>query len=75
LTIDHVVPRRLGGEHSWTNVVAACPPCNRRKGGKTPANANMQLRREPYEPSSSARYRFGSHLATHGEWEQFIAGW
>ncbi len=29
LTIDHVVPRRLGGPHSWENLVAACPSCNR----------------------------------------------
>ena len=24
LTVDHVVPRHLGGAHTWTNVVAAC---------------------------------------------------
>ena len=75
LTIDHVVPRRLGGRHTWTNVVAACPPCNRRKGGKTPEKANMILRRQPVEPKPSALYRFGNHLDTHGEWEQFILGW
>ncbi|MFN2222351.1 MAG: HNH endonuclease, partial [Candidatus Promineifilaceae bacterium] len=75
LTIDHVVPRRLGGQHVWTNVVAACPTCNRRKGGKTPESANMTLRRQPTRPSSSAMYRFGTHLETHGEWEEFIKGW
>ncbi len=75
LTIDHVVPRRLGGQHKWTNVVAACPSCNRRKGGKTPENANMHLRRLPFEPSPSAYYRFGHHLQTHQEWEEFIRGW
>lgn len=75
LTIDHVVPRRLGGQHVWTNVVAACPPCNRRKGGRTPESANMQLRQQPFEPSPSAYYRFGRHLHTHQEWEQFIRGW
>jgi len=25
LTIDHVIPRRLGGKTDWDNVVAACP--------------------------------------------------
>lgn len=75
LTIDHVIPRRLGGEHKWTNVVAACPPCNRRKGGKTPETANMTLRRQPFQPSPSAYYRFGHHLNTHYEWEEFIRGW
>jgi len=75
LTIDHVVPRRLGGKHTWTNVVAACSPCNRRKGGKMPENANMQLRQQPVKPSSSAYYRLGHHLAGHEEWEPFIKGW
>lgn len=75
LTIDHVVPRRLGGKHIWTNVVAACSPCNRRKGGKTPEKANMELRRRPFQPSDSAYYRFGHHLAKHDDWEQFILGW
>jgi 5-methylcytosine-specific restriction endonuclease McrA len=75
LTVDHVIPRRLGGQHIWTNVVAACPPCNRRKGGKIPERANMRLRRKPAQPSPSAYYRFGRHLNTHQEWEQFILGW
>ena len=30
LTIDHVIPRHRGGQHRWDNLVAACPPCNRR---------------------------------------------
>jgi 5-methylcytosine-specific restriction endonuclease McrA len=75
LTVDHVLPRRLGGEHSWTNVVAACPPCNRRKGGKTLEMANMRPRQQPFEPSPSAYYRFSRHLHTHQEWERFIQGW
>ena len=75
LTVDHVIPRRLGGAHTWTNVVAACPSCNRRKGGKLPEHANMHLRRAPFQPKATAHYRFGQHLATHGEWEQFISGW
>ena len=36
LTIDHVIPRHKGGGHEWDNLVAACPPCNRRKGGRNP---------------------------------------
>src|SRR5512136_683451 len=27
LTVDHVIPRRAGGAHSWENLVAACPAC------------------------------------------------
>jgi 5-methylcytosine-specific restriction endonuclease McrA len=29
--VDHIVPRSRGGEHSWENVVAACPRGNTRK--------------------------------------------
>lgn len=75
LTIDHVVPRRQGGSHSWYNLVAACPSCNRRKGGKRPTEANMQLVRQPFEPKPTADYRFGRHLKVHREWAQFIEGW
>jgi 5-methylcytosine-specific restriction endonuclease McrA len=35
LTLDHVVPLSLGGKTSWANIVAACGPCNNRKGNKT----------------------------------------
>lgn len=75
LTIDHVMPRRLGGQHTWTNVVAACPSCNRRKGGRLPEQANMRLLRQPFEPSPSAYYRFSRHLNANRDWEQFIRGW
>ncbi len=33
-TIDHVVPRSRGGEHSWENCVACCAPCNHKKADK-----------------------------------------
>lgn len=50
LTIDHVTPRHAGGVTEWTNVVTACAPCNRRKGGATPEQAGMRLRRAPSRP-------------------------
>ena len=75
LTIDHVMPRRYGGGHSWDNVVAACAPCNRRKGGKVPSKARMHLRRKPCEPRPTASYRFGNYTAAHSNWQPFIDGW
>lgn len=50
LTLDHVVPRCKGGPTSWTNVVAACTPCNRRKGRHTPEEAGMPLLTAPHKP-------------------------
>lgn len=42
-TIDHVVPRALGGATSWGNCVTACRPCNQRKDCKTLADLGWQL--------------------------------
>jgi 5-methylcytosine-specific restriction endonuclease McrA len=51
LTIDHVIPKARGGIDSWENLVAACTVCNNKKGDRTPAEVNMQLRNKPYKPS------------------------
>jgi hypothetical protein len=47
LTIDHVIPRCRGGKHEWKNVVTCCLKCNRKKGDKTPTEANMPLKKTP----------------------------
>ncbi len=75
LTIDHVIPRHMGGQHIWNNVVAACPLCNHRKGGRTTEEANMRLLHRPASPPSSAQYIFGRHLSENSEWEVFLTGW
>ncbi|KIG15548.1 HNH endonuclease family protein [Enhygromyxa salina] len=50
LTLDHVLPRHRGGPTSWDNIVTACSPCNLRKGGRTPDEANMPLHVRPLRP-------------------------
>jgi len=50
LTLDHVIPKALGGETIWTNVVAACRKCNGAKGGRTLKEAGIRLLRVPREP-------------------------
>lgn len=50
LTFDHVVPRTKGGRTSWENIVTCCVPCNRSKGGRTPAEAGMRLHKTPRKP-------------------------
>jgi len=47
LTIDHVTPQSLGGKNVYENTVAACSTCNGRKDNRTPAQAQMYLRRKP----------------------------
>lgn len=75
LTVDHILPKHLGGQHVWTNVVAACPGCNHRKGGRRLDEVNMSLLHVPKEPSASAVYLYGRHLDEYGEWEPYITGW
>ena len=75
LTVDHVLPRHLGGEHVWDNVAAACPACNHRKGGRRLEEVHMKLLHIPKEPPASAYYIFGRHMQENSEWEQFINGW
>lgn len=75
LTVDHVIPRRLGGEYAWENLVAACPACNHRKGSHTPDQVNMRLLRPPKAPPATAAYLFARHLEQNQEWMPFVAGW
>lgn len=50
LTLDHVIPRAQGGTTCWENIVACCKDCNDRKRNRTPAQANMKLKRHPAKP-------------------------
>ena len=50
-TVDHVLPVSRGGTSSWLNTVAACSPCNNKKGNKTLQEARMKLKVTPYAPS------------------------
>jgi 5-methylcytosine-specific restriction endonuclease McrA len=75
LTIDHVIPRHMGGKHTWENLAAACSLCNHRKGGRTVEQAQMTLLRVPSEPPTSAHYIFGRHLRENREWIPFVQGW
>ena len=51
LTYDHVIPRAQGGNTTWTNITSSCEPCNTKKGGRTPEQAKMPLRKQPVRPT------------------------
>jgi len=73
LTFDHVVPVAQGGSKSWENIVTACLPCNREKGGRTPSEAGMSLRRLPKRPSSQPAFRLTLGLRnTPDSWRSFL---
>ena len=51
LTLDHVIPRSRGGTNEWTNLVTSCFKCNSKKGDKTPEEAKMKLKHQPFAPT------------------------
>jgi 5-methylcytosine-specific restriction endonuclease McrA len=75
LTLDHVLPRHLGGKHTWENLVTACKPCNHRKAGRTPQEARMFPFREPIQPRRNVYSTFYQYLEVQHAWRKFIPGW
>lgn len=71
LTLDHVIPRRQHGPHTWNNVVAACTKCNLRKAGRTPAEASMTLVNEPRVPDPNP-YLILQNRSILEEWRPYI---
>lgn len=50
LTIDHVIPKRLGGPTTWENLVCCCRKCNTKKSDKTLQQVGFILARQPRKP-------------------------
>jgi 5-methylcytosine-specific restriction endonuclease McrA len=77
-SVDHVLPLSRGGLWTWDNLVCACHRCNAKKGARTPAEANMPLRRLPKEPQgrNAALYTRLGHTflmdSPPAEWEGFL---
>ena len=46
-TIDHIVPKCLGGAETWDNVITACSSCNGKKGNKLLSELGWELLYEP----------------------------
>ncbi|MBN8293811.1 HNH endonuclease [Rhodobacter sp. NTK016B] len=75
LTFDHVVPRAMGGVTSWENVVAACAPCNLRKGSKSLRASGLRLARPARRPHAAELIDKGrrfppNHL--HESWADYL---
>lgn len=47
VTMDHVLPTSKGGTTCWENIVAACEPCNSKKGN----HINIRPKSIPYRPT------------------------
>lgn len=75
LTVDHVIPKRLGGEFTWENLVTACSVCNHKKGGRTVQDSGLKLLRPPKTPPGNALYIFARNMQTDNNWLPFLEGW
>ncbi len=75
LTFDHVVPRALGGRTTWENVVAACAPCNLKKGARPLHRSGLRLRRAPRRPGAEELRNLGRRFPPgylHESWVDFL---
>lgn len=75
LTFDHVIPRSRGGLTSWTNIVASCQCCNKRKGSSLPKDCGMFPLREPRQPTLYELQELGRKCPRnflHESWMDFL---
>ena len=79
LSLDHVVPRSMGGQLQWENAVAACHPCNRRKGCLRVSelrSVGMRLLREPRVPTQFELAAIAGRMIpakqVHPTWEPYL---
>ena len=72
LNLDHVIPRSRGGRTTWENIVCSCISCNLDKGGRTPNEAGMKLRKKPGRPRWSPFER-GEGKFTYEDWRPFLS--
>ena len=73
LNLDHVIPRSQGGRTTWENVVCSCVECNRRKGGRTPEQARLRLRRAPSRPHWTPLMNLVVSNVRYSEWRPFLS--
>jgi 5-methylcytosine-specific restriction endonuclease McrA len=72
-TIDHVRPRSRGGQHIWTNVVAACARCNHRKGDRLLSELGWHLSAPPAQPPATVAVVMG-WAKRDPVWQRYL-GW
>jgi len=72
LSLDHLIPRSLGGVSSWDNLVCCCVRCNAHKGGRTPVQAHMKLIRKPTKPRRNPIISLRLGTDKYASWRAFL---
>ncbi len=70
MTVDHVVPKTMGGSERWDNLVCACARCNNSKGDRTAEQAGMKLLKKPTPPSYIMFLQRDSEVAP--QWHPYL---
>ena len=71
-SIDHIVPRSRGGDHTWENVVACCRSCNIRKGDRLPGEGGFSLARTPGPPRRYAWIYASAGFQMDPDWKPYL---
>jgi 5-methylcytosine-specific restriction endonuclease McrA len=72
LSLDHIIPRSMGGKSTWDNIVCACTRCNVKKGGRTPKQAHMSLVKKPAKPRRNPVIHVHLNHHRYASWKQFL---
>ena len=72
LSLDHIIPRSVGGKANWGNIVCACTRCNVKKGGRTPKQAGMKLVTLPVKPKRNPLIHVHLGHQRYHSWKQFL---
>ncbi len=72
LSLDHIIPRSMGGKATWENIVCACTECNVKKGGRTPKIARMKLIQKPLKPMHNSLVHIHLNHHRYRSWKQFL---
>ncbi len=72
LSLDHIIPRSMGGKSNWENIVCACTNCNVKKGGRLPKQANMSLVKKPLKPKNNPLIHVHLGHERYRSWKQFL---
>jgi 5-methylcytosine-specific restriction endonuclease McrA len=72
MTVDHVIPRTLGGGDTWENLVCACARCNNIKGFRSPEQAGLKLIRRPRRPNQVTFIRLMAGGVPDHRWKPYL---
>ena len=74
-TIDHIVPRSRGGQHTWENCVASCAACNHKKADKLLEELGWTLRVTPAVPRGAHWRLIGAQFDGDPQWAPYLNEW